>query len=1101
MFRENHIPKQPKRKSVAVLLLVGVGALVALADNLGTAFTYQGQLNLDGTPVNTTVNMRFEVYDDPNSVTPLASYPPVGTIAVLVMDGLFTEEIDFGQDVFTGQARWLQVYVNDTPLSPRQKLTPAPYALALPGLFTQQTTGIPNLVGGYAGNVVGANVQGAMIAGGGSVGQENRIYDDYGAIGGGRDNSVGVNDDSRSNQGFATVAGGAHNVASGEGSFVGGGMWNRAAGWRGAVLGGENNQNWGWLGTIAAGRDNLIEGGMVGCNLIGGRGARTNHLGTFVWADMSVTDPNTYFASTDNNQFLVRAVGGVGINTDSPAPNSLTVNGVVHSLTGGFKLPDGTVLDDAGDLGGGGGGWGLTGNAGTDPATNFLGTTDNAALELRVNNQRALRLEPNATAPNVIAGDAANAAGANVVGASIGGGGTIELNTLVCDGGPNEGLPCGNCSSTGEPCSTEACCDYDEYGNCIGTCDADNSQCPDAACVNGRSPGNRVFDSFGTIAGGANNVAGTDDSLPANSSHATVGGGMTNVASGAYSTVGGGRNNTASGQSSTVPGGWLNQAGGDYSFAGGKQATVAASHSGTFVWSGSSSALPSTGAHQFLIGASGGVGINTNNPAGYALNVNGAVNANNLLINGVPVGGGGGGIGGGGTANHIAKFTGPTAIGDSALYESGGNVGIGTSDPTSKLHVQGGAITVANQGDQADVLWLSTERSWVFRQQGTGAGTALKLQSIGGGGDKDFIIDTTGNVGIGTTTPEARLDVNGAIVNTAAGDGTILFADTNESGTPTSDGFRMRYENNFAGIGDALIFEKTDGNGVDPDGGIAFVNTGNDGVVETLLFLDGNGRVGIGDSTPAAKLEVRSDSTPTTPQLRLTEAADDYARITFGTTENERYWTIAGIEHQSDPGFDDDQFVISHSAGGNVVSMQNWGQTGAQVLVNGVVGINRVNPDPTAALDVNGTTKTSVLEITGADLAERFPISDKVEPGMVVEIDPENAGQLRLASGAYNRRVAGVVSGAGGLSAGAILGNLPESKDAPPIAMSGRVWVYCDATTDAIQPGDLLTTADSAGHAMKVTDYPRAQGAIIGKAMTALKQGTKELVLVLVSLQ
>ncbi|MBL8881314.1 MAG: hypothetical protein JNG88_19605 [Phycisphaerales bacterium] len=143
----------------------------------------------------------------------------------------------------------------------------------------------------------------------------------------------------------------------------------------------------------------------------------------------------------------------------------------------------------------------------------------------------------------------------------------------------------------------------------------------------------------------------------------------------------------------------------------------------------------------------------------------------------------------------------------------------------------------------------------------------------------------------------------------------------------------------------------------------------------------------------------------------------------------------------------------------------------------------------------------SVLEITGADIAEKFPVSGKVDPGMVVEIDPDNPGQLRLASGAYNRRVAGVVSGAGGLSVGAVLGNLPGHEDALPIALSGRVWVYCDASGGAIKPGDLLTTSDTPGHAMKVTDYLRAQGAIIGKAMSELKAGETGLVLVLVNLQ
>jgi len=68
------------------------------------------------------------------------------------------------------------------------------------------------------------------------------------------------------------------------------------------------------------------------------------------------------------------------------------------------------------------------------------------------------------------------------------------------------------------------------------------------------------------------------------------------------------------------------------------------------------------------------------------------------------------------------------------------------------------------------------------------------------------------------------------------------------------------------------------------------------------------------------------------------------------------------------------------------------------------------------------------------------------------------------------------------------------------VALSGRVYVQADASKDPIKPGDLLTTANTPGHAMKVTDPARAQGAILGKAMTPLREG-RGLVLVLVSLQ
>ncbi len=147
-----------------------------------------------------------------------------------------------------------------------------------------------------------------------------------------------------------------------------------------------------------------------------------------------------------------------------------------------------------------------------------------------------------------------------------------------------------------------------------------------------------------------------------------------------------------------------------------------------------------------------------------------------------------------------------------------------------------------------------------------------------------------------------------------------------------------------------------------------------------------------------------------------------------------------------------------------------------------------------------GHTKVKVLEIEGMDVAERFPVSDSAEPGMVVEIDPNHPGKLRVARGAYNRRVAGIVSGAGDIPVGAILGSELEAEGAPPIALSGRVWVNCDAREQDVRPGDLLTSSSLAGHAMKATDSVKAQGAIIGKAMGSLT-GATGLVLVLVSLQ
>jgi hypothetical protein len=153
---------------------------------------------------------------------------------------------------------------------------------------------------------------------------------------------------------------------------------------------------------------------------------------------------------------------------------------------------------------------------------------------------------------------------------------------------------------------------------------------------------------------------------------------------------------------------------------------------------------------------------------------------------------------------------------------------------------------------------------------------------------------------------------------------------------------------------------------------------------------------------------------------------------------------------------------------------------------------------------IDGTTRTSVLEITGgSDLAEPFEIAANasVTPGMVVAIDPANPGRLRLADRAYDRTVAGIVSGANGLTPGLMMAQQERTAAGVlPVALTGRVYGWADASNGPIQPGDLLTTSYRPGHAMRVTDFTRAHGAILGKAMTALEAG-QGLVLVLVTLQ
>ena len=149
-----------------------------------------------------------------------------------------------------------------------------------------------------------------------------------------------------------------------------------------------------------------------------------------------------------------------------------------------------------------------------------------------------------------------------------------------------------------------------------------------------------------------------------------------------------------------------------------------------------------------------------------------------------------------------------------------------------------------------------------------------------------------------------------------------------------------------------------------------------------------------------------------------------------------------------------------------------------------------------------GRTVTSAVEITGGgDLVEGFESKEGVlEAGTVVIIDSENPGQLKTSTVAYDRKVAGVVSGAGGVNHGIRMGQHGVMDGENLVAMTGRVYVKCTTENGSIEAGDLLTTSSRLGHAMRGSDIDRSFGAVIGKAMTPLKEG-EGLVLVLVNLQ
>ncbi len=208
---------------------------------------------------------------------------------------------------------------------------------------------------------------------------------------------------------------------------------------------------------------------------------------------------------------------------------------------------DGSVL--CGTDAGGPAGWSLSGNAGTDPATQFLGTTDAQALELRTGNARSLRIEPSGltsgtpalpVTANIIAGSLANEVSSGALGATIAGGGSsFGESDPMQPGGANR--------VTGH---------YGTVGGGLGNRSGGGGSDPD-------------INRFSTVSGGRENAADGDSSTvgggwrnTAAATQSTVGGGHENIAAAVQSTVGGGTSNVASGSRSTIAGGTLNSASG-----------------------------------------------------------------------------------------------------------------------------------------------------------------------------------------------------------------------------------------------------------------------------------------------------------------------------------------------------------------------------------------------------------------------------------------------------------------------------------------------------------------------------------------------------------
>ena len=202
-------------------------------------------------------------------------------------------------------------------------------------------------------------------------------------------------------------------------------------------------------------------------------------------------------------------------------------------------------------------------------------------------------------------------------------------------------------------------------------------------------------------------------------------------------------------------------------------------------------------------------------------------------------------------------------------------------------------------------------------------------------------------------------------------------------------------------------------------------------------------------------------------------------------------------------------YGVAGSSDHNIGVYGSGGKLGGQfdggLQVNGICNVSH-DLIAGGVLCLNDSTISGTLHVvkdiilTGGDCAEQFDVSSQViaEPGTVMVINGE--GELEPSQRPYDKRVAGVISGAGDLRPALILDKQQSDRNRASVALVGKVYCKVDATDVAIEVGDLLTTSHTVGHAMKADDPVRAFGTIIGKALRPLRSGTG-LIPILVALQ
>jgi hypothetical protein len=439
-----------------------------------------------------------------------------------------------------------------------------------------------------------------------------------------------------------------------------------------------------------------------------------------------------------------------------------------------------------------------------------------------------------------------------------------------------------------------------------------------------------------------------------------------------------------------------------------------------------------------------------------------------------------------------------TTSGNNIRNTNTGNVGVGTSTPAFRLHVEGdsttsdthfiqgyfkstnpaapyGGVGVDGQNQSHIRFLLGGALKWQWR---VGAGEGLDdLRAYNWALDADVLTLTNGGrVGVGTSSPLSRLHVDGgAALGTVRVSGAGLAV--------------MNFKDTAAPVNQKLYQWGS-------EGGVfrmtLLTDAENAYVQRNILVANSSGNVGIGNAAPAHTLDVVSGG-QWAARFRKTDATHGGVLVDAAAGYNPNVGLSTGGVIK--------WYMNSNVSAGD--SLQFWEATGAwprmTITQAGNVGVGTAAP--ASKLHVAGDiTVDGNINAKYQDVAEWVPSTQKLAAGTVVILDVERDNHVAASSTSYDTRVAGVISTQPGIS----LGEKGEGKVL--VATTGRVKVKVDATKGAIKVGDLLVTSGTPGVAMKSQPLDlggmpiHRPGTIIGKALEPLAGGTGE-ILVLLSLQ